>query len=79
MLSLYVSFVAETMNARVATVHTTRFSPIKATQTLRNHSTYEPGSSTSVRLFIEDCAEAFLVIAQTPAVPLCELRDFAFT
>ena len=52
----------------------------RVTEELRNR-----GSVTKTRNaqlptgpFVEDCAESFLVVAQTPAVPARKLRDLGF-
>jgi hypothetical protein len=67
MLSWYVSFVADTMDARIASAGEARDDSAMI------------GTFSYVRFFIEDCAEPFLVIAQPPAVPLREVGDFGLT
>ena len=51
----------------------------QATRELRGYRRRNPKRSATVRILIEDCAESFLVVAQTPSVFFREVSDFGLT
>jgi len=52
----------------------------RATEELRNHGcvTKNPKRAVTDRLLVEDCAESFRVVAQTPSVPFREAGNVGF-